>query len=138
LSACVNSYWGFSVDLPSDWYVWVPDDPSYACAYSNPQPFTGFTDEEAFEEAQLTIEVYTSEELDDTIIGFYEEYGTIVPGDGATLVYTPFGEFGAYGWLIPLYPGDANSPVLVIAGWGVLNDAIADFVDNIVLTIQLP
>ncbi len=138
VTTCANAYWGFSVDLPSDWYVWTPSDPQLSCAYSNPQPFTATTDAEAFNEAQLTVQVFDPDLLASEVIAFYSEYGTIDEREYATLVYTPYGEFGAYGWLMPLYPGDPNSPVLVVEGWGIVDDTLAAFTDDIAASIQLP
>jgi hypothetical protein len=138
LATCTNYYWGFSVGIPSDWFIWTPVDPQYTCSFSDPQSFTGSTDADAFNQAELTVQVFEPDALASEVIPFYNEYGTIIEGETETVAYTAYGEYGAYGWFIPLYPSDPDSPVLVIEGWGIVDDTLADFTESIAASVQLP
>ena len=66
-ASCANAVWGFEVSYPADWFVWDSPTPDFDCAYFDPSSLEGLSEEEAFNQAGLTVEVYEGAALADVL-----------------------------------------------------------------------
>ena len=133
-ASCTNAAWGFEVSYPADWFVWDSPTPDLDCAYFDPSSMEGLSEEEAFNQAALTVEVYEGAALAD-VLDFLDANAVLtedatVAGLPATLYESARAIGASAPTLVPL-GADPGGPTLVIAAWGDLDDSLAARADRV-------
>ncbi|MFH1329871.1 MAG: clostripain-related cysteine peptidase [Actinomycetota bacterium] len=139
-ASCANDAWAFEVAYPADWFVWDSPTAGLECAYFNPSSLEGLTEEEAFDQALLTVEVYEAAALTQ-VLDFLDSNSlavedVAVAGRPATLYESARGEWGFRAYVMPL-GSDPNGPTLVVAAWGEVDDGLAARADRVARSIVL-
>jgi len=130
-ATCANSEYGFEVSYPADWFVWDAPTADLECNFFDPASMEGLTEDEAFDQAALTVEVYGN----DALAGVLDFLGAnsvltedaTVAGLAATVYESAPGEWGFRAYIVP-FEDDLN---LVIAAWGDVDDALRARADRV-------
>ena len=134
-ASCANDAYGFEVSYPADWFVWDAPTADLECNFFDPASMEGLTEDEAFDQAALTVEVYAADAMGD-VLGFLDANALItedatVAGLAATLYESAPGEWGFRAYVVPLDGGLS----LVLAAWGDVDDSLRARADRVAQSI---
>jgi len=134
-ASCANDAYGFEVSYPADWFVWDAPTADLECHFFDPASMEGLTEDEAFDQAALTVEVYAADAMGD-VLGFLDANALItedatVAGLAATLYESAPGEWGFRAYVVPLDGGLS----LVLAAWGDVDDSLRARADRVAQSI---
>jgi len=130
-ASCTNSAYGFEVSYPADWFVWDSPSAHLECAYFDPVTMEGLSQEQAFEQAGLTVKMYDASSVAAALAYLEDNSVTVenatVAGLPATLYESAPGEWGYRAYVVPLDGGRT----LVLAAWGEVNAALQARADRV-------
>ncbi len=134
-ASCANDAYGFEVSYPADWFVWDAPTADLECNFFDPASMEGLTEDEAFDQAALTVEVYAADAMGD-VLSFLDANALItedatVAGLAATLYESAPGEWGFRAYVVPLDGGLS----LVLAAWGDVDDSLRARADRVAQSI---
>jgi hypothetical protein len=136
-ASCTNPVSGIQVPYPGDWFVWDAPTDDLDCAYFDPSTMEGLSEQEAFNQAALTVELYDDAGFTD-VLAFLEtsaatQEEAAVAGLPATVYQSASGEWGFRVYTVAL-GADAT---LVIAAWGQVDDSLIARADRVATEIVL-
>lgn len=130
-ASCANSEYGFEVSYPADWFVWDAPTAALECNFFDPATMEGLTEDEAFDQAALTVEVYGNDAMAQ-VLDFLTANAVLtedatVAGLGAIVYESTPGEWGFRAYVVPL----EDDLTVVIAAWGDVDDALRARADRV-------
>jgi hypothetical protein len=134
-ASCANTAFGFQVSYPAGWFIWDSPTAGLECAYFDPASLDGLSEEEAFSQAALTVEVYDATAVTEAL-DFFNANSVLVEdatvaGLPATRYESTLGEWGFRAYVVPLDGG----LTLVMAVWGDVDPALQARADRVAASL---